>query len=457
LPTKLSKRKTSVLKARYDQVVINLLAKKLKSHVFPRKGFRKPKKIDIELISLEKQYDCYLILKGKYSIDHCKSLIYELEVEKNADKVFLLNETLRPEPYSATNSDLYDTIKLTGVASFHYENEARYIIDNRGQEFDSKELDNVLNEQWHKEKLIKSELRKTISKLKITPEKEVNFIKNKLVKRPQNTGEVIKEILEINERKIYYIPMYQLNFKNKKTKNEAVIRINGITGKIVLTTFSNKVLPIKLIEEVNKECHKIIKPAIQKPVKASHVTKYNKNPPKIKPKLKEEIRKTKSNTKNITDSKLAKKKSEPTPVPIKPENKSSNKKSEDLKPTRSSEPEPNSEKPEIKIEIEDLEFPAKVSGDVFYVGDKLTAIVGDIEIPSGTTVYDTLVVKGNLIIGKKCKMLATIKALGNIMIGADTIIKGNVISYQKVSLGPRVNIQGEVIIKKNLCSQLTTS
>jgi hypothetical protein len=106
LPTKLSKRKTIVLKARYDQAVINLLAKKLKSHVFPRKGFRKPKKSDIELISLEKQYACYLILKGKYSIDHCKSLIYELEVEKDADKVFLLNETLKPEPYSVTNSEM---------------------------------------------------------------------------------------------------------------------------------------------------------------------------------------------------------------------------------------------------------------------------------------------------------------------------------------------------------------
>ena len=438
------------MKARYDQAVINLLAKKLKSHVFPRKGFRKPKKIDIELISLEKQYDCYMILKGKYSVDHCKSLIYELEVEKDADKVFLLNETLEPEPYNATDSDLYGTIKLTGVASFHYENEARYIIDNRGQEFDSKELDNFLNERWHKEKLIKSELRKTISKLKITPEKEINFIKNKLVTRPQNIGEVIKEILEINERKIYYIPMYQLNFKNKKTKNEAVIRINGVTGKIVLTTCSNKVLPIKLIEEVNKKCHKIIKPTIQEPVKASYVTKSNKKAPKIKPKLKEVIRKTKSNKKNITASKPAEIKLEP-----KPKNKSSNKKSEDLKPTRISEPEPNPEKPEIKVEIEDLEFPAKVSGDVFYVGDKLTAIVGDIEIPSGTTINDTLVVKGNLIIGKKCKVLATIKALGNIVIGADTIIKGNVISYQKVSLGSRVNIQGEVIIKKNLSSQLT--
>ena len=445
------------MKPRYDQTVIKLLAEKLKNHVFPRKGFRKPKSFNIELISLERQYDYYLIIKGKYSIDHCKSLIYELEVEKTANKVFLLNETLRPEPYSATNTDQYATIKLTGVASFHYENEARYIIDKQGQEIDPKELDNILDEQWHKEKLTKYGLRKTLSKLKITPEEEINLLKNKLVKRPQNTGEVIKEILEINERKIFYFPIYQLNFINKKTKDKAIIKINGITGEIVLITFSNKVLPKRLIEEVNRECHKIIRPVNQKPIETSQTTKSKNTPLIIKSELKKETRKTKPDVKKTKKLKPTKIKPEPKSIPIEPENKSDNKKNNDSKTRTISEPPQSSEKPEIKIETEDLEFPAKVSGDVFYVGDKLIAIVGDIEIPSGTIVNNTLVVKGNLIIGKKCKVLATIKALGNIVIGADTIIKGNVISYQEVSLGARVSIRGEIIIKKTLSSQLKTS
>lgn len=428
LPTNMTRRKKIVLKTRYDQPIIKLVAEKLKEKVFPRKGFHKPKVPDVELTSCEKYYEQYLIIRGKYSIDHCKSLVYNLEVEKDAQKIFLLNETLKPEPYSTTNSEDYNTIKLTGVASFHYEDESYCIIDTQGKEVDSKKLDDFLHEQWHKETLTKSGLRKELPKFQISPQEEVNILRSKLVKRPSHCGEIIKEIFEINERKIIYIPMFKLNFQNTKTKKEAIIQINGINGKIVLITLDNKTFPRKIIEDLDRTYSKTIKPTSLKDEKS---TKSSSN--KI-------LKPIKNESKVLAESRINKKIKEKT-----------KKKKFEFKPLSFSKSS------KVKIDEKNIEFPAKVIGDVFHVGDKITAIVGDLEIPSGTTVYDTLVVKGNLKIGKKCNMHGTIKALGNIIIGAQTIIKGNVISYQNVSVGPKVKIYGEVIVKKALHSEALTA
>jgi hypothetical protein len=430
LPTNMARRKKIVLKPRYDLTIIPLIAEKLKEEVFPRKRFHKPKPSEVKLSSVKKYYEQYLIIKGKYSLDHCKSLIYNLEVEKDAQKVFLLNETIKPETNTVTDSDECGLIKLSGVASFHYEDETCCVIDNKGQEINSQKLDNILNKKLNKEILTKSGLRKELSKVQISTEEEINLVRTKLVKRPPNVGEVIKEMFEINERKIFYIPMFELNFENTKTGKEAVIKINGVTGKIILSQCINKTIPYKIIEDLKRQSLKIIKPESPNSMEVTSKSTSSKVFEPIDSKSIKETLKSRSDKKK--KEKLKPKKVLPSLFPI-------------------------SETSKVKIDEETLEFPAKVVGDIFYVGDKVTAIVGDLEIPYGTTVYDTLVVKGNLKIGKNCKMLGTIKALGNIVIGDNTIIKGNVISYRNVSVGPGVKIHGELIIKKALHSQYSTT
>lgn len=428
LPTNMARRKKIVLKALYDQTVIKIVAEKLKDNVFPRKGFHKPKPNDIELISLEKYYEQYLIIKGKYSIDHCKSLSYCLEVEKGAHEVFLFNETLRPETSNLDQSSNFSTIKINGVAHFHYDNEARCIIDKNCREIESKELEGILKGTIKKERLNKPGLRKKIPQPKILPEEEINLLRTKLVNRPENTGEVIKEKFDINERNLIYVPLYELNFRNKKTEKEAVVRINGVSGKIVLTNFINKTIPPKILDDLD--------------TKSDEVVKSNKL---------------------VSMQKLSEPDIEKVISPIEykveePSERTVKEKTEKMKSKKVLKNQPAiSKKSKVQPEKEDLEFFVEAKGDVFYVGDNVTAIVGDLEIPSGTTVHDTLVVKGNLSIGSKCKMLATIKALGNIVIGPNTIIKGNVISNQNVSISPGVQIYGEVIIKEALHSRFSTS
>jgi len=89
-------------------------------------------------------------------------------------------------------------------------------------------------------------------------------------------------------------------------------------------------------------------------------------------------------------------------------------------------------------------LPIRVFGDVFYVGDGVTAVVGDAEIPDGSIVDATLVVKGKLRVGAKCQIVKNLKALGGISIAEGCLVKANVASGDAVELGENTIVEGEV-------------
>ncbi len=112
-------------------------------------------------------------------------------------------------------------------------------------------------------------------------------------------------------------------------------------------------------------------------------------------------------------------------------------------------------------------FPMRVVGESFYVGDGVTSIVGDVEIPPGTTVDETLVVKGNFRSCESCRLLNNVKALKNIEIGEGTTVEGALLSGGRVTVNSNCVVNGSiesdgdieigenVVVKKNLSSKLS--
>lgn len=110
-------------------------------------------------------------------------------------------------------------------------------------------------------------------------------------------------------------------------------------------------------------------------------------------------------------------------------------------------------------------FPMKTAGEVVYVEHGVTLVVGDVEIPPGTSVDETLVVKGNFKTRESCILMNNVKALRNIEIGDDTIVEGTLVSGGKVTVNPNCIVKGSiesegeieigenVIVKKNLSSK----
>jgi UDP-3-O-[3-hydroxymyristoyl] glucosamine N-acyltransferase len=89
-------------------------------------------------------------------------------------------------------------------------------------------------------------------------------------------------------------------------------------------------------------------------------------------------------------------------------------------------------------------FLLKTNGEIFYVGNGVTAVVGDAEIPPNSEVDEALVIKGNLKTGEACRFLKDVKALQNIEIGRDSTVEGNLVAGGKITIGPNCQVKGTV-------------
>jgi len=238
LPQKIVDRRIIVLKSRLDPTVARLLGEKVKDRFFTRLRFFKPKPEEIRLISVDKYYEPYVVVGGKYSIDYCKKHVYSVSVDKNAREVALFDKKFLPEPSSQLPHGA-QVIKVDGVAYFHYEDEASLALDKIGRKIDPEQLPCAPSEERTVEELAKAGMK--FAEVKISLQEEIEFLSSRIANRPSDVGEVIREMFEVNERTLIYCPMYQLAFRNIKTGKEAIARIDGITGKTVLGEFGKTI------------------------------------------------------------------------------------------------------------------------------------------------------------------------------------------------------------------------
>lgn len=235
LPQKIIDRKTIVLKSRFNSITAKLMCEKMKYIMFASLGFSKPE--EMKLISVGKFYEPYLIVGGKYSIDYCRKQVFTIKVEGEALEIVIFDKKLKPKTLNYT----FKKIEIEGEAHFHYENETYCILDKTGREVSSEQIPYAPSEDQPIEKL--AEVNTKLGEIEISPDEEINFLRSRIVKRPSQVGEVTREIFEVSDRLIVYVPMYQLTFQNIQIKKRAIMKIDGISGKILI----EKVLP----EDIN--------------------------------------------------------------------------------------------------------------------------------------------------------------------------------------------------------------
>ena len=240
LPQKIVDRKIIFLKSRLDLTMARLLGEKVKDEFFARLRFFKPKAEEIRLISIYKYYEPYVVVGGKYAIDYCKRRVYAIRVDEETQEIFIAGKKFKAEPLSPEIP--FKVINLEGEGHFHYEDEAHFILDRRGHEVGPEQLSFAPPEERPENF---TELNRKLREVKISFEQEIDFLRSRIVNRPSDAHEVIREWFEVNERTMICIPTYELSFQNVKTGQQAIVEIDGITGKIIryekvmqcLTTF----------------------------------------------------------------------------------------------------------------------------------------------------------------------------------------------------------------------------
>lgn len=231
VPDKIAKRRTIVYKSRVDPTIVKLTAEKMKSKLFVKFGFSRPRPEEIRVVSVDKYYEPYVLIDGKYSVDYYKKRVHTLDVDEKTEEVRILGETFKPESLVTPTGETRKVIKFEVEERASYEEKTYVILDKTGREIPPDQVPSAPSEE-RPHKVLK-EFGKKSGKVKVSPRKGVEIVKSRIVKRPPDADVIENEIFKISEHAVIYSPIYEITFKNVKTDEEKIIRIDGVTAKIV--------------------------------------------------------------------------------------------------------------------------------------------------------------------------------------------------------------------------------
>jgi hypothetical protein len=222
---KIASRKTIVYETRIDPTVIKVAGEKVKDQLFSRFGFRKSRPEEIQLVSIDKYYEPYLVISGKYFIDYYRKCAYTVKVDKKVLEVILLDHTLEPTSLTDSPATDHNEIKLEGEERLKNEVKASLILDKFGQEITLERLPSAASERNPKKIL------REIGAKEIPPDADLNIIRSRIVKRPKDISRLVKELFEVSERAVIYTPRFRVRYKNVRTGEEKAVEFDGVTAE----------------------------------------------------------------------------------------------------------------------------------------------------------------------------------------------------------------------------------
>jgi len=221
---KIVKRKNIVFEAVVDPDLIKVACEKLKKQLFAKFAFYwfQPRVEDIQFVSLEKYYEPYIVISGKYFIDYLRERTFTFRVTEGVKEVIL-----RPNRYVPETSKSKRIIKVQGEERLIHEAKAFLILDKNGKDSADEKVP-LASPDKNPEKAIKEsgieELAENV---------DVDFIRERIVKRPKDVDRILKEFFEVTERTLVYCPRYKLLFRWVKTGEEKIIVIDAVTAERV--------------------------------------------------------------------------------------------------------------------------------------------------------------------------------------------------------------------------------
>jgi hypothetical protein len=214
------KRKTIVYETHMDPAVARVTGEKLKKQLFARFGLFKPKSEEIQFISLEKYYQPYIVINGRYFIDYFRKRTYVFKVDDAVKEVVLLNNKFLPE--TAKNTKI---VKLHGEERIVNEVKSFLIMDKNGQDAQVDNLPSAPSEKKPEKAIDEYGIEE------IPENADVESVQQRIAKRPEDMSRIVEEIFEVTERTVIYTPRFKVTFKNTTTGEEKAVVIDGVSTK----------------------------------------------------------------------------------------------------------------------------------------------------------------------------------------------------------------------------------
>ena len=229
VPEKVVERKIIVYKSCVDPKEVRATAEKMKTKLFSKLVFMKPKPEEIQIVSIDNYFEPYVVVDGEYSIDYSKRWSHNIQVDETMQELTFCGEKILPVSLKDHLATPCKIVTLAGVGRFKSEAKARLIFDCQWREVGLEQLPFVPFEE-QPEKILDT-VDPNPESASVSEEKEVEILKSRLVQRPSDILSIHKELFSVFDRALIYKPMYKVTVKNIKTKKEATIVIDAITGK----------------------------------------------------------------------------------------------------------------------------------------------------------------------------------------------------------------------------------
>ncbi len=230
IPEKIPKRRVIVYKTSIDPTVIKLAVEKIKNELFVKMGFLKPKPENIQYVSIDKYYEPFIFLDGKYSVDYFRKFSFNLQVDDDTEEIVILGKKFKPKIVEDPEKGTYGIITLEAEKHFSHEKKENLILDKDGREVPLESMPFAPSEENSKK--IFEEYKDNIEDLQIPPDKDIEILRSKIVQRPEKMGRMGKELFKVSERVMIYTPIYKITFQNTKTGEKKIVKMDGVTAKI---------------------------------------------------------------------------------------------------------------------------------------------------------------------------------------------------------------------------------
>ena len=222
---KIVERKTIVHETRIEPNVIGTISEKIKAQLFTKFGFIKPKPEDIQLVSIDKYYEPYIMVSGRYFVDYYRKCTYAVKVDNRVKEIILSNQKYKPIQTTDSSAKDSNLLKLHGEERLTTEIKASLILDKFGQEIAPGELVSTTPEENPEEILAAFGVKENAQN------DDVDIIRSKIFKRPKNINRLVTELFEVNERAIIYTPRFRVLYTNLNTGEMKAVEFDGITAQ----------------------------------------------------------------------------------------------------------------------------------------------------------------------------------------------------------------------------------
>jgi len=222
---RIAERKTIVYETRTDPIVVKMAAEKLKDRLFTRFWFLKPNSEDVQFVSIEKYYEAFMVISGKYIIDYYRKCTYTVKVDKEVREVVLHDHKFDPIPPADPRIGDCGAIILEGEERVTNEFKASLVVDRYGRDVALERLPSAISERNPKKIL------STFGVQEVAQDADLNCIRLRVARRPADVNRLVSELFEVNDRAVIYAPRFRVVYRNVRTGEEKAVEFDGVTAQ----------------------------------------------------------------------------------------------------------------------------------------------------------------------------------------------------------------------------------